>query len=325
VTAAALLAVVAMGSRRGPLGRGEGRPTYPADLVDTLLALLLVGGLAAGVLAVVALLPDQRLRTPRTRHRGLLTVLLPLALVLAVWLFREPLGLLGDLADGPPPTSIPPDPAAAATSELPRDDPGVVPVLVAGVAVLAMAGIVVGQLLAERRRRGPPRTPAELLVELLDDTLDDVEREPDPRRAVIAAWARMERGLAAAGLPRRASEAPLEYAGRVLATAAGPPGQSFGTLPTGGPPGPPGHRSGVPWTPSGGGLDRTPAVRPASVRRLTDLFERAKFSHHSIDRAMRDEAVAALRAVRADLAAAVRADQRADQRADAAAAGAARR
>jgi hypothetical protein len=57
------------------------------------------------------------------------------------------------------------------------------------------------------------------------------------------------------------------------------------------------------------------------VRRLTDLFERAKFSHHTIDRAMRDEAVAALRAVRADLAAAVRADQRAD----AAAAGAARR
>jgi Domain of unknown function (DUF4129) len=307
VTAAALLAVVAMGSRRGPLGRGEGRPTYPADLVDTLLALLLVGGLAAGVLAVVALLPDQRLRTPRARRGGLLTVLLPLALVLAVWLFREPLGLLGDLADGPPPTSIPPDPAATAAPEAPRDDPGVVPVLVAGVAVLAMAGIVVGQLLAERRRRGPPRTPAELLVELLDDTLDDVEREPDPRRAVIAAWARMERGLAAAGLPRRASEAPLEYAGRVLATAAGPPGHPFGTLPTAGPP--------------GGPPDRTPPVRPASVRRLTDLFERAKFSHHTIDRAMRDEAVAALRAVRADLAAAVRADQRAD----AVAAGAARR
>ncbi|HET6749597.1 MAG TPA: DUF4129 domain-containing protein, partial [Actinomycetes bacterium] len=291
MTAAALLAVVAMGSRRGPLGRGEGRPTYPADLVDTLLALLLVGGLAAGVLAVVALLPDQRLRTPRARRSGLVTVLLPLALVLAVWLFREPLGLLGDLADGPPPTSIPPDPAATAAPEAPRDDPGVVPVLVAGVAVLAMAGIVVGQLLAERRRRGPPRTPAELLVELLDDTLDDVEREPDPRRAVIAAWARMERGLAAAGLPRRASEAPLEYAGRVLATAAGPPGHPFG----------------VPRTPPGGPPDRTPPVRPASVRRLTDLFERAKFSQHTIDRAMRDEAVAALRAVRADLAAAVRA------------------
>jgi hypothetical protein len=124
---------------------------------------------------------------------------------------------------------------------------------------------------------------------------------------VIAAWARMERGLAAAGLPRRASEAPLEYAGRVLATAAGPPGHPFGTLPTAGPP--------------GGPPDRTPPVRPASVRRLTDLFERAKFSHHTIDRAMRDEAVAALRAVRADLAAAVRADQRAD----AATAGAARR
>jgi hypothetical protein len=302
VTAAGLLAVVAIGSRRGPLGRGEGQPTYPADLVDTLLALLLVGGLAAGVLAVVALLPDQRLRTPRARRGGLVTVLLPLALVLAVWLFREPLGLLGDLAAGPPPTSIPADPAATAAPEPPRADPGVVPVLVAGVAVLAMAGIVIAQLLAERRRRGPPRTPAELLVELLDDTLDDVEREPDPRRAVIAAWARMERGLAAAGLPRRASEAPLEYAGRVLATAAWTP-----------PPGPAGQ---LPTAPP------TPPLRPASVRRLTDLFERAKFSHHTIDRAMRDEAVAALRAVRADLAAAVHADRRADA---AAGAGAARR
>jgi hypothetical protein len=291
VTAAVLLALVAMGSRRGPLGRGGGRPTYPADLVDTLLALLLVGALAVGVLAVVVLLPDQRMRTPRSRRGSFLTVLLPLALVFAVWLLREPLGLLGGLGDGPAPTSIPPDPAAAGTPARRPGGPGVVPLLVAGAAVLAMAAIVAGQLLAERRRRGPPRTPAELLVELLDDTLDDVEREPDPRRAVIAAWARMERGLAAAGLPRRASEAPFEYAGRVLETAAGPPG----------------HPSGVP---------RTPPVRPASVRRLTDLFERAKFSHHTIDRAMRDEAVAALRAVRADLAAAVHADQRADAAAD---------
>ncbi|HET6749516.1 MAG TPA: DUF4129 domain-containing protein [Actinomycetes bacterium] len=107
----------------------------------------------------------------------------------------------------------------------------------------------------------------------------------------------------------------------MLATAAGPPGHPVGPLPAGGPPGPPGHPSGVPRTPPGGPPDHTPPVRPASVRRLTDLFERAKFSHHTIDRAMRDEAVAALRAVRADLAAAVRADQRAD----AAAAGAARR
>jgi deoxycytidylate deaminase len=52
-------------------------------------------------------------------------------------------------------------------------------------------------------------------------------------------------------------------------------------------------------------------VDPAAVRRLTGLFERAKFSRHAIDRAMRDEAVAALRAVRGDLAAAVHAERQA--------------
>jgi hypothetical protein len=40
---------------------------------------------------------------------------------------------------------------------------------------------------------------------------------------VIAAWARMERGLAAAGLPRHPAEAPFEYAGRVLEAALARP------------------------------------------------------------------------------------------------------
>jgi Domain of unknown function (DUF4129) len=268
LTAAGLLALVAAGSRRGPLGGGQGRPSYPAGLVDSLLALLLVAMLAGLVLAVIVLVPDQHMRTPRNRRRGVLTVLFPAALILAVWLFREPLGLLGDLAPDPAPTSAVPAPDAAPTDAPP--DPGVVPLLVAGVAVVAMAAIGAALVLAERRRRGPARSRAELLVELLDDTLVDVEREPEPRRAVIAAWARMERGLAAAGLPRRAAEAPFEYAARVLAAAQ---------------------------------------VDPASVRRLTDLFERAKFSRHVVDRAMRDEALAALRAVRADLASAADAEQ----------------
>jgi Domain of unknown function (DUF4129) len=267
LTAAGLLAVVAAGSLRGPLGGGRGRPSYPAGLVDSLLALLLVAVLAGLVLAVVVLVPDQRMRAPRSRRRGLLTVLFPTALILAVWLFREPLGLLGGLAPDPPPTSALPGPDAAGPAD-PTPDPGVVPLLVAGVAVVAMAAVAL--LLDDRRRRGPARSRAELLVELLDDTLVDVEREPDPRRAVIAAWARMERGLAAAGLPRRAAEAPFEYAARVLAAAQ---------------------------------------VDPRSVRRLTDLFERAKFSRHAVDRSMRDEALAALRAVRADLAAAADAEQ----------------
>jgi hypothetical protein len=271
VTAAALLALVAIGAARGPLGRGAGRPAYPADLVASLLLLLVVAVVAALVLALVVLVPDQRMRPPRGRRYSWLSVLLPLALVAAVWLFREPLGLLGELGQGAAAASTLPVPGAPEPAVTPTR-PGALPLLVAGAAVVAMIAIVAAGLVADRRRRGPPRTPAERLVELLDDTLDDIEREPDPRLAVIAAWARMERGLAAAGLPRQAAEAPFEYAGRALAAAR---------------------------------------VRPAFVHRLTELFERAKFSRHAIDQAMRDEAVAALRAVRSDLTDAVRADERA--------------
>ena len=39
----------------------------------------------------------------------------------------------------------------------------------------------------------------------------------------------------------------------------------------------------------------------ASVTRLTDLFEWAKFSRHDVDHGMKDEAIAALVAVRDEL------------------------
>src|SRR5204862_7777590 len=86
--------------------------------------------------------------------------------------------------------------------------------------VLGAGGIALAAfLLAENRRRR--RLPsdwrvAEVLSDVLDETLDDLRAESDPRRAVIAAYARMERALAAHGIPRRRFEAPHEYLGRVL-------------------------------------------------------------------------------------------------------------
>jgi Domain of unknown function (DUF4129) len=259
--AVVLLALAAMGSLHGPLGSGRGRPRYPADLVDSLLLLLLLAMVAAGVLALVSLWSDRQLLAQRRRRAGgVLGVLLPMAVVVALWLLRDVLGL-GSRHDEPPTAT--PAPPSSLEVPAPTDQPGVVPLVVAGVALAALVAIAVAQLLAERRRRRPPRTPAERLVELLDDTLDDLEGEPDPRRAVIAAWARMERGLAAAGLPRHPAEAPFEYAARVLKSAR---------------------------------------ASPASVHRLTGLFERAKFSHHPVGQADRDQAIAALRAVRRELA-----------------------
>ena len=123
----------------------------------------------------------------------------------------------------------------------------------------------VGIYAARRRsdaRKGLRGQAASALSAAVDDSLDDLRAERDPRRAVIAAYARMERALEGQGLPRRRSEAPLEYLGRVL-----------GAL----------------------------RVRSSAVLALTELFERAKFSRHEIDAEMKDEAIGALVAVRNDL------------------------
>jgi uncharacterized protein DUF4129 len=128
--------------------------------------------------------------------------------------------------------------------------------LLAGLGVLAAA---------TRRRLGPasdPRPAPEVLAAALDESLDDLRSDPDLRRAIIAAYARMERALAAAGLPRHHAEAPLEYVERALLT-----------------------------------LDTS----AGAVRRLTDLFQWARFSQHEPDPSMRDEAVDALIAVRDEL------------------------
>lgn len=281
VVAVVLVALVAVGSLRGPLGSGRGRPSYPADLIDSLLLLLFLAMVATAVLAAVSLWPGRNLARARRRGGGSWNLILPMAAVLLLWLFRDLLGLGGDDRDQVPTTTIP----SVTTLEAPGGptaESGVVPLIVAGVALAAMIAIVVAQLVADRRRRRPPKTPGELLVELLDDTLEDLEREPDPRRAVIGAWARMEAGLAAAGLPRHPSEAPFEFAARVLESAL---------------------------------------ARPDSVHRLTGLFERAKFSHHTIGQADRDQAIAALRAVRQELAEAVERAAQAEAAAKARAAG----
>jgi hypothetical protein len=131
-------------------------------------------------------------------------------------------------------------------------------------AAIVLALLVVGAGgYARRRRPGPPAAPRRVVAVSLaiDDSLDDLRNDPDIRRAIIAAYARMERALAAHGRPRAPAEAPFEYFERSLV-----------------------------------GFD--------GARRLTDLFERAKFSHHEPAEAMRQEAIDALIALRADLVAA---------------------
>ena len=151
---------------------------------------------------------------------------------------------------------------AAASDNLPAN--AVVFAIVA--SLLLIAGIWL--LARERRRRGgliPPAPSSDGLAAAVEESLGDLGSEPDPRRAVIKAYGRMERALSASGIPRDRAETPLEYLRRALAAVN---------------------------------------ASRSSISRLTDLFEQARFSRHVIDATMKQEAIEALTALRSELDAA---------------------
>ena len=139
----------------------------------------------------------------------------------------------------------------------------VIVLTVFGVALVAFS-VTAGMLVRGNKNVRREVEARKALAQILDDTLDDLRAEKDPRKAVIAAYSRMEQSLASFGLPRRPFEAPAEYLGRVL--------------------------------------EELQAGSP-SARRLTHLFERAKFSQHTIDAEMKEEAIDAVVALREELSA----------------------
>ena len=130
-------------------------------------------------------------------------------------------------------------------------------VLVLAVVVWALRRDVARSVTLEE---GPSQ--AQILSQAVDLGLDDARSERDPRKAVIAAYSTMERILAERGLPRRRTEAPLEYMSRLFAELG---------------------------------------IRSESIRTLTDLFELARFSHHHIAPAMKDRAIVSLETLKQEL------------------------
>jgi hypothetical protein len=135
---------------------------------------------------------------------------------------------------------------------------------------VALSFLLVAWYAARRRHAALRRLPiavdetalAAVVAESIGDAIDDLEAEPDARRAVIAAYARMESVLARHGLRRTPSETSLEYLRRLL-------------------------------------LEVT--ARGDAVQELTGLFEEARFSEHRIDSGMKRDAISALRTIRDDL------------------------
>lgn len=259
---ALLLSVVALGSR--PEGEG-GLPLLgedPARVLVDAISYLLMALAALGLAVIVWVLwprPGEEM-PPLKRRRWPLGMLsgIALSIVLAVWLRSAHFGGLPGLDSVSP----------AGSAVLPRSSLPAAPApphatvdwlaLGAVAGLLMVAGLLAWRWLRPARPRSR-RTVLANLESLLDDAIEDVLGETDPRRAVIAAWARLERVLTRHGLPRRIAEAPLEYAVRARAE-----------------------------------LD----VKAVSLERLADLFEWARFSVHEVTPAMRGEALDGLRAVR---------------------------
>jgi hypothetical protein len=247
-------------------GAGTRRPSHL--LLDTLVSLYLVW-MVFGVLLFLwlfALRKDSPYERERLRREGRIRSLVIVALILGG------LGLGLRFAETRNADEEPQGQGNGAAGEkaaLPEKrgyEPNfaAIPVLVVlGLAGAAIAGFALAA--RARRRELEPFAHVDLsqaLEDALADSLDDLRAERDPRKAVVAAYARLERTLAAFGLPRRPAEAPAEYLQRILEQLE---------------------------------------VSHASIARLTALFERAKFSQHEVDSGTKEEAIGALETTRDEL------------------------
>jgi hypothetical protein len=260
-----LLAAVAIASTGDvPVGRGGAR--RPADYVlDVAVSLVLVV-MALGLVALVVLLilgRDLFAERSRLRHQqrgsGLVLAAVSFAVLAGIvwWMSsREP-----DERVRQPVSADGPRRGADDETSGDRYDPrfALIPMLV--LAALAGTAGVAGYFSYRARRRhlGVGEGLALVLADVLEETLDDLRAEADPARAVIAAYARLERALSAYGLPRRPAEAPQEYVERVLGE------MEIGT---------------------------------SAVKRLSELYVQAKFSRHEISPELKDEAIESLEVLR---------------------------
>jgi hypothetical protein len=265
-----LLAVVAIVARGRPLGSGKGPgrglPVTFWDFAFTTLAIVEVVLFVIGVAALVVF-RRERTETKRSQRSTIRTLAILIGGAALLMLIVRHLNLHHLLHSGSATHNTATTPDVPGANGKPGSKTAHVHFRWEEFVVVLGLLLGVGVLAAATRSRldpggGQRRAAPEVLAAALDQSLDDLRSDPDLRRAIIAAYARMETALGAAGLPREPAEAPFEYVERALLT-----------------------------------LDTS----AAAVRKLTDLFVWARFSQHEPEPSMRDEAVDALVAVRDEL------------------------
>jgi hypothetical protein len=262
-----LLAVVAWAVTGVQTGGASGSArTMSPGMSATLNALVAA---AWGAAVVVFMVMVRRLRRrpeglePRPPKPWWVTMvawLIVAAVFLIPLLFRNG----QDRKPQPIPTAAPgPDPPSDTAEDQRRPSSWVIVGFVAGAAAAAVAlAFATRRPVSIEEDREPLPELLRHVVGVVDDSISDIERDPDPRRAIIRAYVRMEAVLARGGIPRSPSETPLEYIDGAL---------------------------------------RTLAIPAAPARSLTDLFEIARFSDRPIDVSMKRRAVDCLLDIRSAL------------------------
>ena len=269
----ALLVVVSVAARSGDHGRAmPGGSLASAAGHHAAVWVLLVIGPIAGVLGLGVFLYSQvvRRRDPalavmRRKARRRLLVFVAIAIALEIYYLRtghNPLSFLhirNPLANVSPPPPAKGHPHAAA----PGNGFATVDWAIAGVTwlLIVAAVIVVYRRMRRTEELEDGAAPLELEDDVPDTRLARLRAEKDPRRAVIGAYALMDRLMADRALGRRRSEAPVEYLGRMTLAGYG---------------------------------------RITALGRLTRLYARARFSTHPVDTGMQAEAVDAVEAIAAE-------------------------
>jgi hypothetical protein len=272
VALTALLAAVAVASRAHRPGGGPGGGSADAGRVvfeytaSVMFVLFPLGALV--VLWVLSMARRQKLmQDTGGLRRNIVTVLAIGVLILpATLLVRHFVKYdSGGPVQPPAGTGTQADGSARGADQHKEPEFQWLPALIVGSLIFGVAGAGAIMIVLRRHRGAAWDREAELmhaLDEVLTDTLDDLRAERDPRKAVIGAYVRMERLFAAHQVAREEAETPQQYVERVLARLQ---------------------------------------VSSFAVRRLTQLYERARFSPHTVDAGMKDDAIAALEGLRDEL------------------------
>lgn len=256
------LLLVVGASARHPLNGGAAAPSLPTW---PLLFVVGVGLVVSIALGIAVLGPVMRVRAGQSGRSALragpLTLSLSLLVPAAIIALYTTQGTNGERRPVGPPTPATHNKLAGKPGERGADHTTAVAALTAGIGA-GVVGFAGLAIVRARRRRDGEVEPRATVAAGARDAAAAAAIPADPRAAVLAAYARMETALASVGLARRPSDAPRQYLARLEAGL-------------------------------GGG--RAPAAR------LTELFERARFSPHPVGEDLREEAIGALETLRIEL------------------------